>query len=138
MDEQVANGRGPVAPFIVRQISISSTRERKRGSPAGLRFCGSAVLLKQEMLRRIYALCILCISTRRIPGKLLCMVHALAALVGKKRITFELPEETHRRLRLLCFTDGYTIGEVLTQLVQDFCEHKEADMIQIIDNRRRK
>ena len=66
------------------------------------------------------------------------MVHALAALVGKKRITFELPEETHRRLRLLCFTDGYTIGEVLTQLVQDFCEHKEADMIQIIDNRRRK
>jgi hypothetical protein len=71
-------------------------------------------------------------------AKLLHQDHGFAALVAKKRITFEIPEETHRRLRLLCFTDGYTIGEILNQLVQDFCEHKEADMIEIIDNRHKK
>ena len=49
-----------------------------------------------------------------------------------------MPEETHRRLRLLCFTDGYTIGEILNQLVHEFCELKEADMIKIVDNRNSK
>ena len=85
-----------------------------------------------------YCLCRIRISSRPETSNLLQKQCEYAQWVAKKRITFEVPEETHRRLKLLCFTDGYTIGEVLNQLVNDFCDLKEADMIQLIDNRNKK
>ena len=57
--------------------------------------------------------------------------------MASKKITFEISEELHKRLKLLCFTEDLSIGDVLRKLVKNFCEEEEAHMIKIVDARKK-
>ena len=52
-----------------------------------------------------------------------------------RRITFELSDDLHKKLKLLCYTESTSIGQILRQCVQDFCDRHEAHLIEIIDKR---
>ncbi len=53
----------------------------------------------------------------------------------KKRLTVDLSEDLYRRLKLLCFTEGFTLGDTIRDCLEEFCEKHEAHMIKIIDER---
>ena len=55
-----------------------------------------------------------------------------------KRITFELSDELHHRLKMLCYTEGISQGEVLRKCVKDYTEEHDAHLIKIIDERKNK
>ena len=55
-----------------------------------------------------------------------------------KRITFELSDEAHHRLKLLCYTEGTSQGEVLRECVKKYCDDHDAHLIEIIDKRKKK
>tara|TARA_Y100001968_G_C19207010_1_gene642797 strand:+ start:518 stop:694 length:177 start_codon:yes stop_codon:yes gene_type:complete len=55
-----------------------------------------------------------------------------------KRITFELSDELHYRLKLLCYTEGVTQGEVLRECVKNYTDTHKAHLIEIIDKRKSK
>ncbi|MAR05515.1 MAG: hypothetical protein CL862_00190 [Cyanobium sp. NAT70] len=55
--------------------------------------------------------------------------------VMTRRITFELSDDLHKKLKLLCYTESTSIGQILRQCVQDFCDRHEAHLIEIIDKR---
>ena len=38
-----------------------------------------------------------------------------------KRVTFELSDELHKKLKLLCYTESVSIGHILRECVTDFC-----------------
>jgi len=52
-----------------------------------------------------------------------------------KRVTFELSEELHKKLKLLSYTESVSIGHILRQCVADFCAEHDAHLIEIIDKR---
>ncbi|WP_186590604.1 plasmid partition protein ParG [Synechococcus sp. MVIR-18-1] len=52
-----------------------------------------------------------------------------------KRITFELNDELHKKLKLLCYTESLSIGHILRQCVSDFCDKHDAHLIELIDKR---
>ncbi len=54
-----------------------------------------------------------------------------------KRITFELSDELHLRLKLLCYTEGLSQGEILRECVKKYTEEHEAHLIEIIDKRKK-
>ncbi|CAI8154805.1 MAG: Uncharacterised protein [Prochlorococcus marinus str. MIT 9215] len=54
-----------------------------------------------------------------------------------KRITFEVSNELHRRLKLLSYTEGMSLGQMLRQCVTDFCQKHDAHLIEIIDKRKK-
>jgi len=54
-----------------------------------------------------------------------------------KRITFELSDESHHRLKLLCYTEGISQGEVLRGCVDKYCNEHDAHLIEIIDKRKK-
>ena len=54
-----------------------------------------------------------------------------------KRITFEVSNELHQRLKLLCYAEDLSIGEILRQCVSDYCEKNGAHLIELIDNRKK-
>ena len=53
----------------------------------------------------------------------------------KKRLTVDLSEDLYKRLKLLCFTEGFTLGDTIRDCLEEFCEKHEAHMIKIIDER---
>ena len=53
-----------------------------------------------------------------------------------KRITFELSDELHLRLKLLCYTEGVSQGEVLRDCVKNYTEQHNAHLIELIDKRK--
>ena len=55
-----------------------------------------------------------------------------------KRITFEISDEAHHRLKLLCYTEGTSQGEVLRECVKKYCDDHDAHLIEIIDKRKNK
>ena len=55
-----------------------------------------------------------------------------------KRVTFELSDELHKKLKLLCYTESVSIGHILRQCVSDFCDKHDAHLIELIDNRSQK
>ena len=52
-----------------------------------------------------------------------------------KRITFELHDDLHKKLKLLCYTESLSIGHILRQCVSDFCDKHDAHLIELIDKR---
>ena len=54
-----------------------------------------------------------------------------------KRITFELSDELHRRLKLLCYTEGISQGEVLRECVKKYTDSHDAHLIEIVDKRKK-
>ena len=52
-----------------------------------------------------------------------------------KRVTFELSDELHKKLKLLCYTEGVSIGHTLRECVSDFCNKHDAHLIELIDHR---
>ena len=46
---------------------------------------------------------------------------AFIAQSRMKRVTFELSDELHKKLKLLCYTESVSIGHILRQCVSDFC-----------------
>jgi predicted transcriptional regulator len=52
-----------------------------------------------------------------------------------KRITFELNDDLHKKLKLLCYTESMSIGYILRQCVSEFCDKHDAHLIELIDNR---
>lgn len=52
-----------------------------------------------------------------------------------KRITFELNDELHKKLKLLCYTESLSIGHILRQCVSEFCDKHDAHLIELIDKR---
>ena len=52
-----------------------------------------------------------------------------------KRVTFELSDELHKKLKLLCYTESVSIGHILRECVVDFCAKHDAHLIEIIDKR---
>ena len=52
-----------------------------------------------------------------------------------KRVTFELSDELHKKLKLLCYTESVSIGHILRECVADFCAKHDAHLIEIIDKR---
>ena len=52
-----------------------------------------------------------------------------------KRVTFELSDELHKKLKLLCYTESVSIGHILRQCVADFCVKHDAHLIELIDKR---
>ena len=52
-----------------------------------------------------------------------------------KRVTFELSDELHKKLKLLCYTESVSIGHILSQCVADFCVKHDAHLIELIDRR---
>ncbi len=52
-----------------------------------------------------------------------------------KRVTFELSEELHKKLKLLCYTESVSIGHILRECVTDFCNKHDAHLIELIDRR---
>ena len=64
-------------------------------------------------------------------------VDQLQAFLKKtmKRVTFELSDELHRKLKLLCYTESVSIGHILRQCVADFCDKHDAHLIELIDKR---
>ena len=61
----------------------------------------------------------------RLPGKSFQM----------KRVTFELSDDLHKKLKLLCYTEGVSIGHILRECVSDFCNKHDAHLIELIDHR---
>ncbi len=55
-----------------------------------------------------------------------------------KRVTFELSDDLHKKLKLLCYTESVSIGHILRQCVSDFCDKHDAHLIELIDNRSQK
>ncbi|ABM76173.1 Hypothetical protein NATL1_16161 [Prochlorococcus marinus str. NATL1A] len=55
-----------------------------------------------------------------------------------KRVTFELSEELHLRLKLLCYTEGLSQGEILRECVKKYTDEHEAHLIEIIDKRKKR
>ena len=55
-----------------------------------------------------------------------------------KRVTFELSDELHHRLKMLCYTEGISQGDVLRQCVKNYTEEHNAHLIKIIDERKKK
>ncbi|MDB4659686.1 plasmid partition protein ParG [Synechococcus sp. AH-551-C10] len=55
-----------------------------------------------------------------------------------KRVTFEISDELHKKLKLLCYTESVSIGHILRQCVSDFCDKHDAHLIELIDNRSQK
>ena len=55
--------------------------------------------------------------------------------LGMKRVTFELSDELHKKLKLLCYTESVSIGHILRECVVDFCAKHDAHLIEIIDKR---
>ncbi len=53
----------------------------------------------------------------------------------KKRLTVDLSEDLYKKLKLLCYTEGLTLGDTIRNCLEEFCEKNEADMIKIIDER---
>lgn len=60
---------------------------------------------------------------------------AFIAQSRMKRVTFELSDELHKKLKLLCYTESVSIGHILRQCVSDFCVKHDAHLIELIDNR---
>jgi len=54
-----------------------------------------------------------------------------------KRITFELSDELHHRLKLLCYTEGISQGDVLRECVDSYTKKHDAHLIEIIDKRKK-
>ena len=54
-----------------------------------------------------------------------------------KRITFELTDEMHRRLKLLCYTEGLSQGDVLRECVKSYTDKHNAHLIELIDKRKK-
>ena len=54
-----------------------------------------------------------------------------------KRITFEISDELHHRLKLLCYTEGTSQGEVLRECVSNYCDSHDAHLIEIVDKRKK-
>ena len=54
-----------------------------------------------------------------------------------KRVTFELTDEMHRRLKLLCYTEGLSQGDVLRECVQSYTDKHNAHLIELIDRRKK-
>jgi len=52
-----------------------------------------------------------------------------------KRITVEVSPELHRRLRLLAYADDLSLGAVCRRALADYCEARQADRIQLTDER---
>ena len=52
-----------------------------------------------------------------------------------KRITFELNDELHKKLKLLCYTESLSIGYILRECVSEFCDKHDAHLIELIDKR---
>jgi hypothetical protein len=52
-----------------------------------------------------------------------------------KRITFELNDELHKKLKLLCYTESMSIGYILRECVSEFCDKHDAHLIELIDKR---
>ena len=52
-----------------------------------------------------------------------------------KRITFELNDELHKKLKLLCYTESMSIGYILREFVSEFCDKHDAHLIELIDKR---
>ncbi|EHA64412.1 hypothetical protein [Synechococcus sp. WH 8016] len=49
-----------------------------------------------------------------------------------KRITFELHDDLHKKLKLLCYTESLSIGHILRQCVSDFCDKHDAHLIELM------
>ena len=54
-----------------------------------------------------------------------------------KRVTFELSDELHHRLKLLCYTEGISQGDVLRECVQSYTEKHDAHLIELVDKRKK-
>ena len=54
-----------------------------------------------------------------------------------KRITFEVSNNLHHKLKLLCYTEGISQGEVLRECVRNYCKTHDADLIEIVDKRKK-
>lgn len=52
-----------------------------------------------------------------------------------KRVSVDLPDDLHRRLKLLCYTEGLKLGDTIRRCVENFCDEQEAHMIRIVDER---
>ena len=52
-----------------------------------------------------------------------------------KRVTFELSDELHKKLKLLCYTESVSIGHILRECVSEFCNKHDAHLIELIDRR---
>ena len=52
-----------------------------------------------------------------------------------KRVTFELSDELHKKLKLLCYTEGVSIGHILRECVSEFCNKHDAHLIELVDHR---
>ncbi len=52
-----------------------------------------------------------------------------------KRVTFELSDELHKNLKLLCYTEGVSIGHILRECVSEFCSKHDAHLIELVDHR---
>lgn len=64
-------------------------------------------------------------------------VFLVVCLFWMKRITFEISNELHHRLKLLCYTEGISQGEVLRECVKNYTDSHEAHLIEIIDKRKK-
>ena len=54
-----------------------------------------------------------------------------------KRITFQISDDLDRKVKLLCYTEGISQGEMMISSVKKFCEEHDAHLIELIDNRKK-
>ena len=85
-------------------------------------FLGYPVFIKKSIIENILNLICVELSTN-------------TSCLRMKRITFELNDELHRKLKLLCYTESLSIGHILRQCVSDFCDKHDAHLIELIDKR---
>ena len=54
----------------------------------------------------------------------------------KKRVTIEISSESHKKLKLLAYTEDIPLSELLKMAVKQFITNNNADLIDIIDKRK--
>ena len=55
-----------------------------------------------------------------------------------KRVTIEMSNESHKRLKLLSYTEDIPLNQLLKRAVDQYISTNNADLIDIIDKREKK
>ncbi len=52
-----------------------------------------------------------------------------------KRVTFEVSDDLHKKLKLYCYMESISLGQLLRTCVSEFLNQKDAHLIELVDNR---
>ena len=52
-----------------------------------------------------------------------------------KRVTIEMSNDDHKKMKLLSYTEDISLSELLKRAVKEYISTNNADLIDIIDNR---